>query len=659
MFNGQANFIGDATVIRLFTVAMVLLAVSVLGFGQQANSSRLETLLANARAAQSSGNFAEAAADYKRAIELEPGVPQLWANLGLMQHLNGNFTEAIASFDQAVRYNPSLYVPNLFLGIDNAHSGHIESSIPFLIKAERLNERDPQAPLALGRVYLSSGNLPGAVQQLNHAISLAPELGPAWLALGIAHLNLVERDARLLSEQNKQSAFAIALYAQSLEQQGRFGEAVSVYQSVLNVDPQPPCLRAELGFALLRNHDEPGAAKQFDDEQHRQPQCSLAILGQAAIAIASNDYRRTTSFLQDLWKRDHGFFQSRAGALLDGLTDDTRVFTSYLSSPESVELEPELRKTLITALGFSDLPTSQLIAQSSNPGPHTVDQSPEKAFQSGHFSECTRQLTPKMTHLTGATARLLVMCAELAGDDQIALRAANALDRLAQHSAEARYWSIQSNERLAFQALARFQQLAPDSVNAHVLIGDIYHHLDRNDDALTEYLKALTICPNNFAALLGAATAYVSTNDLPAGSNMARAALSLRPDDPDINFVMGKIQFGRGEYASALPYLKESLLAKTQMLPMVHTLIGKVYAELGSSHEAIQELELGASSDEDGSIHYLLFRLYRAQGDKERAEAALDQVKIIKTKRRERGYKMIEDPELSSLEHQSEKSVVP
>ena len=645
--------------IRQITLATVLLAVSLLGFGQQSDSSQFEVLLANARSAQSSGNFEEAAADYKQAIELQPGVPQLWANLGLMQHLNGNYIEAIASFNHAVRINSSLYVPNLFLGIDNAHLGHIESSIPFLIKAERLNENDPQAPLALGRVYLSSGDLTDAVERLGHAVSLAPDLAPAWFALGIAHLDLVERDARLLSEQNEQSAFARALYAQSLQKQARFGEAVSVYQSILNANPKPPCLQAELGFALLRNHDKPGAAQEFDKERIQQPECSLAILGQAAIAIAGSDYGRTTLQLRDLWKRDHGFFQAHASSLLDAETGDaTRVFTSYLDSPESVELEPELRKTLISALGFSDAPPSQSLGQSPNSGPHMVDQAPEKAFQSGHFSGCTRQLTSRMTHPTWATARLLAMCAEFAGDDQTALKGADALERLAPHSAEARYWSVQSNEHLAFRALARFQQLSPDSVSAHVLLGDIYHQLDRNDDALTEFLKALKISPDNFAALLGAARAQVSSNNLAEGSDMAKSALSLRPDDPDINFVMGEIQFGRGEYASALPYLKKSLLAKSQMLPLVHVLIGKVLVEMGRSHEAIRELDLGASSDEDGSIHYLLFRLYRERGDNEHAEAALDQMKVIKTKRRERGFKMIEDPELSSLEYQSEGSVV-
>src|SRR5690349_16502982 len=81
------------------------------------------SLLANARTAQSAGNFAEAAANYKRATGLEPGMPQLWANLGLMEHQNGNYTEAISSFLHANRLDSSLYVPKLFLGIDYAHTG--------------------------------------------------------------------------------------------------------------------------------------------------------------------------------------------------------------------------------------------------------------------------------------------------------------------------------------------------------------------------------------------------------------------------------------------------------------------------------------------------------------------------------------------------------
>ncbi len=257
--------------------------------------------------------------------------------------------------------------------------------------------------------------------------------------------------------------------------------------------------------------------------------------------------------------------------------------------------------------------------------------------------------------------RLLAECAESTGNDALALRAANALNRLRPHSAEALYWSIQANERLALRSLARFQQLDPDSATSHVLLGDMYHQLERNDDAQTEYLKALKLSPGDPAALLGVATAYLSNSNLSAAAEAAQSALSKRPDDPDFNLLMAEVELGRHDYASALPYLEKILHAepKPQMLPLVHALIGKVYAETDRTEEAIRELNLGASSDADGSIHYLLAHLYRKQGDLKDADAAIDRMKAIKSQRRERGYKLIEDPELSSLESQPERPINP
>jgi predicted Zn-dependent protease len=47
----------------------------------------------------------------------------------------------------------------------------------------------------------------------------------------------------------------------------------------------------------------------------------------------------------------------------------------------------------------------------------------------------------------------------------------------------------------------------------------------------------------------------------------------------------------------------------------VHALIGKVYAETGQNQRGNRQLKMGESSDENGSIHYLLARLYRQIGD--------------------------------------------
>jgi predicted Zn-dependent protease len=104
------------------------------------------------------------------------------------------------------------------------------------------------------------------------------------------------------------------------------------------------------------------------------------------------------------------------------------------------------------------------------------------------------------------------------------------------------------------------------------------------------------------------------------------------------------------EYAEAEPLLIKSLHGKPQMLPRIHVLIGKVYAETGRTEDAIDQLKLGASSDEDGTVQYLLARMYRKIGDTQDADKAIAQMKVIKAQREARGVKRVEDPDLSQLE---------
>jgi predicted Zn-dependent protease len=89
------------------------------------------------------------------------------------------------------------------------------------------------------------------------------------------------------------------------------------------------------------------------------------------------------------------------------------------------------------------------------------------------------------------------------------------------------------------------------------------------------------------------------------------------------------------------------------MLPRIHALMGKVYAETGRTQQAIKELNLGASSDEDGSVAYLLAHLYLRLGDKKEALAALARMETIKRQRAARGMKRVEDPDLSPMEFAS------
>jgi tetratricopeptide (TPR) repeat protein len=573
-----------------------------------------------------------------------------------MQHESGNITEAIQSFQQANRLNPSLYVSNLFLGIEYTRTGNAKQAIPLLVKAERMDKADPQAPLALGRAYISLGRFSAATEELGRATTLDPKLGQAWFTLGIARLDQVEADARRMSAEGKQSAFAGALFAESLHKQARFGEAASLYRTLIDSNPQPPCIRSELGFSLLLEHDEPGAASQFEAERTAHPECGLALFGQARMALESGDTSKALMLLTELWSRDHGFVESSAAVLLDGLSSEkTSAVIDLFSAQESMPIPLDLRRAILTAFNISGQsalnPPFGKASNATNLPPAPADlRTAEKLFASGKFQLCSRSLEPTPNALGADRLRLLAACSFLTGDLQRASSAAAALAALQPQSLEALYWSIQANERLALQSLARFQQLEPDSAKSHVLLGDIYHQLERHDDAQAEYLKALAITPGDPAAMLGLASAYLSNNNIQGALETTQSALARSPEDPELNLILAEVKLSQNAFAEAEPYLKLSLRAKPQMIPRVHALLGRVYAETGRTSEAIEELKMGASSDEDGAIHYLLARLYRKLGDTKNATAALDRMKTIKQQRSARGIKRVEDPDLSSLE---------
>jgi tetratricopeptide (TPR) repeat protein len=642
---------------KLLLVLLALLVKPVPGLGQQPAASTLESLVTAAQQAQATNNYAAAEKAYKQAVRIEPNMPELWANLGLMQQEAGDIASAIPSFREANRLNPSLYVPNLFLGNDYLHTGKAPEAIPLLIKAEKINRIDPQAPLALGRAYYAVGKYSTAVQEFSRATTLDPKMGAAWFALGIARLNQVEADARIMSLEAKDSPFAGALFAESLEKQARFNEAATLYRSLLASEPQPPCLHSSLGLALLRHRDVVGAGTEFAAERVAHPECGLALIGQARIAIDRGDNEEAIKLLQELWERDHGFFVSNIGILLEGLQSEiASAVTAYLTKLTTT-IPADFRDALLAVLNGNGQAWDDQSDNSDWRPPATPvigdRRTAEEYYAAGEFEHCSQRLDPVAAAGRADKLRLLATCSYFAGDNERTLRAANALELLRPHSAEALYWSTQANERLALKSLARFQQLESDSARSHVLLGDIYYQLERFDDAQAEYIKALSIAPGDPAAMLGLASTYLSNNNNDKAMETARAALEHRPQDPELNLIVAETLVAKSQFADAEPYLMRSLNMKPQMLGHVHALIGKVYAETGRTTDAIHQLKMGESSDDNGSVHYLLARLYRQIGDPKDAAVALDQVKTIKQQRHDRGVKTVEDPDLSSLEYSS------
>ncbi len=629
-----------------FTLLLfILLAIPEPGYGQQDRASEFVSLLTAAQQAQARNDYATAEGAYKAAVNLRSDMPELWANLGLMQNALGRYSEAIESFHRATQLNPALYVPNLFLGIDYTYINRAREAIPFLVKAERINPRDPQAPLSLGQAYSALKNFAAAKAAFRRAIALDEKNSSAWFAFGVAALDEVEADGWKLSSENANSVWAKALFAESLQEQLRFKEAASQEQAVIALDPHFACAHSRLGFLYIAQQQDTAALSEFTAELQG---CALAALGRVRLHIDAGENKEALAELRTLWNRDPGFFRSHASLLTNGLdAERSTTFSAVLNGENGAgAVGSDLYSALSAAVQGSPLPVDPfaLSAADKNFGIQGKSYAAEVDARDGRYGQCAADLAGSVGGKSDHDLLLLASCAFMTGDYNLSATSSDLLTSRSPEELAALYWSVKANKELASVAFVRFEQLEPDSEQTHLLVGDMYRQRQRYEQAESEYRMASALAPQDPAPLFGLASAYAHDSNLDQALDTAKRALGMSPTEPDLNLLVGEILVSRREWIPAEDHLKRALGgAKPQMLPHLHALLGQVYEQTGRVQEAISELELGLTSDEDGSLHYQLARLYSSIGNKAAAQEAFRQSKLLEQKRRERAVIAVQD----------------
>jgi tetratricopeptide (TPR) repeat protein len=263
-------------------------------------------------------------------------------------------------------------------------------------------------------------------------------------------------------------------------------------------------------------------------------------------------------------------------------------------------------------------------------------QEAEADVHAGRYGRCAADLVGGISEESDHDLVLLASCAFMTGDFSLSAAASEMLARRSPQDPAALYWSVKANEQLASLAFDQFDQLEPESERTHLLLGDMYRQRQRYEQAESEYEAASVLAPQDPAPLYGLAQAYLHGSNPDKALANAKKALGISPSDPDINLLVGEILVSLHQWTQAEDYLKAGVDAKPQMLPHLHALLGEVYENTGRVQDAISELRMGLASDEDGSLHYQLARIYLRLGDKAAAENALQVTKELERKRNER-----------------------
>jgi uncharacterized protein (TIGR02466 family) len=204
-------------------------------------SPNAETLSNLGLVLQEQGKTAEAAANFRKALALQPGSGELHFNLGIALASQGKLDEAIASYRKAAALKPKLAVVHYNLAIVLQQREQADEAIACYRKALALEPGFFEAYGNMGTILQQQGKLDEAVASYRKALAIHAD------ARGHFNLATALRDQGKLDEAIASYRNALALqpgYAEAhnnlgeaLRDQGNMQEAVASYQRALAINP--------------------------------------------------------------------------------------------------------------------------------------------------------------------------------------------------------------------------------------------------------------------------------------------------------------------------------------------------------------------------------------------------------------------------------------
>jgi tetratricopeptide (TPR) repeat protein len=601
--------------------------------GKASGQESFEARLADAVSAQSSGNISAAITAYQSALAIRRDVPEVWANLGLMQHQVGDYAGALRSFKTANRLKPKLFVPILFLGIENLQLENKAEAVRYLSIARQLQPNNSEIYMNLGRAYFGLKQFEKASTAYRRTTELDPKNGEAWYRLGITYLEMSEIASGELAKLNRQSPYFQRLDAESLNDQDKLPGAREAYRKLLSEKDIPPCTRSSFGFVLLRSGKSSDAQAEFQHDV-ASGGCSLAALGLIRLSLENGEVDTALKSLASLWVLDAGFVRANASLLTKGMTAEQIGSFDHALAQSQNPFPPEALSVLQLSIRGGRTLSMQNSESEHLASEKIAGASPSQdLYTRGEYAKCVQGLLPAISSLTSGKLSLLAACSFYTGDFKTTFVAAKKLCQIPRSEESGLYWSILAEQKLAVLALAYAVEVEPNSIRLHELLAESYRDREKYLDAEAEYKVALGINPKDFAALVGAATNYLQELRIDPAREMIQNALIQNPSDPEANYIMGEVLMAEHKYSDAEPYLRTGLGSRAQLVPRVHVLLGQIYANQGDTTRAISEYKLGLSSDDDGSVHFQLGRLYQKVGEPSLAASAFAVSKAMNQQR--------------------------
>ena len=210
------------------------------------------------------------------------------------------------------------------------------------------------------------------------------------------------------------------------------------------------------------------------------------------------------------------------------------------------------------------------------------------------------------------------------GKREDAVRQLNEYVRRNPKDQEAWYLLGKTYLQMSEDALAKVNQIDPNSYVAHEVAGEIDESMKNYDGALVEFKKAVALAPQQPGTHSRLGNVYWVMGKWQSAQEQFRAELVIAPTDCTSRWKLAdSILRATGSSAEVLDHLNRSI-AGCPKLMQARVDRAQALIKLNRQKEALPDLLLAQKdSPDEPSIHFLLASVYRAEGRTEKARQEL------------------------------------
>jgi tetratricopeptide (TPR) repeat protein len=264
------------TQVQLRLAALLCLSVSAIASYAQTSADdevtpQVQTLYAQAKAAQQRGDNGEAIEKYRAMLKLAPHLAPAYNNLGMLYFNEHDYAHAAQVLKQGLELNPNMPTASALLGMSYQEIGDHTQAEPLLEEAARANPNDDNLQLALAHDLVDLGKYEAATPYLRAYLERNPKDQQAWYLLGKTYLQLSEDALGKINEIDPNSVTAHIVAGEIDESMHNYDGALVEYKKAVDQAPQQPGTHEHMGNTFWVTGKWESAETEFKAELKNNP----------------------------------------------------------------------------------------------------------------------------------------------------------------------------------------------------------------------------------------------------------------------------------------------------------------------------------------------------------------------------------------------------